>query len=72
MIGSAAPSSNDMLSGSTCTVRASATASSANAPVLPEASTRSPTRIPDTCSPTARTTPASSAPGVNGNFGFTW
>jgi enolase len=44
---------------------------SANPPTLGMAATRSPTRRSVTLSPMASTTPATSAPGVNGNGGFT-
>jgi len=47
-------------------------ARSAKAPSEIAAKTRSPTANPSTPAPTSRTTPATSAPGTNGNGGFTW
>jgi len=72
MIGSAAPSSNDIASGSGYALRAGTTLSSAKPPSPADASTRSPTAKPRAPSPTSRTTPAISAPGTNGKGGFTW
>lgn len=45
---------------------------SAKARPLEMAITRSPSRHPTTSSPIASTMPATSAPGMNGNGGFTW
>src|SRR5207245_1876824 len=52
--------------------RAGAPARSAKAPSGTEARMRSPAAKPSTPRPAARTTPASSAPGMNGKGGFTW
>src|SRR5881396_3539825 len=51
---------------------AGTTARSAKAPSGTEAKMRSPAAKPSTPRPVARTTPASSAPGMNGKGGFTW
>src|SRR5213592_2273108 len=61
-----------MLPGICHAPRAGTAARSAKAPSGTEARTRSPAAKPSTPAPTARTTPASSAPGTNGKGGFTW
>src|SRR5438552_12870054 len=71
-MGKEAPASNDMPSGMRHAPGAGTTARSAKAPSGTEARTRSPAAKPSTPAPTARTTPASSAPGTNGKGGFTW
>src|SRR3989475_1908863 len=53
-------------------LRAGTTARSAKAPSGTEARMRSPAANPSRPRPAARTTPASSAPGMNGKGGFTW
>ena len=61
-----------MPSGMRCSALAGSATRSANAPSGTPANTRSPTATPRTAEPSSRTTPASSAPGVNGNGGFIW
>ena len=73
MIGSAAPSSNDMPSGSTVhAARRRPRASRRTRPCCRDDEHAIAHANPSTpLAPTARTTPASSAPGTNGNGGFT-
>src|SRR4051812_35359171 len=61
-----------MPAGSGSRRRASVLTSSANAPYVVNAITRSPGLVLVTPSPTALTTPATSLPGENGSGGFTW
>ena len=60
-----------MPSGSGISRRASVFTSSANAPKVVKAITRSPAFTPVTPSPMAFTTPATSLPGEKGSGGFT-
>lgn len=63
--------SKSIPSGSLIARSAGAVTISANPPIPGSATTRSPTAKPATFSPTPRTIPATSLPGVNGRGGFT-
>ena len=68
----AAAVSKSIPGGIGITACAGATTCCANAPWAVNAITLSPTLTLVTPSPTARTTPDNSLPGVNGNSGLTW
>jgi hypothetical protein len=68
----AAPSSNDIPSGILMTLAAGTARRSTRPPQPGTAMTRSPLKMPFTPSPTASTTPETSAPGAKGRTGLNW